>query len=301
MKKIYLLFVLFLLLASVSGQNPKVILDADTGNEIDDMPAIVLALKSGKIDVLALTAAQWNRVEVCGRQTMQESWVLNNRILQLLDQKQIPSLKGLEYAVGQGQYWGDKTGSRSNEASDFIIKKAMEMPAGEKLIVIVTGSATNVASAILLEPKIIDKIAVYFIGTIYHFDRGAFSKNEFNVRSDLNALENLLDTENLELHIMPANICTQLLVSQKNIETKLRFDKGVDELLKERWNAVNQDGIDWIMWDFAIVQAVLNPGWTKQVTCKTPPENTQRDIFLYTEIDSKAIMEDFWRVFLKKG
>lgn len=124
--------------------------------------------------MLALTAAQWNRVEVCGRQTMHESWVLNNRILQLLDQKQIPSLMGLEYAVGQGQHWGSKTGTAFNEASDFIIKKAMEMPEGEKLIVIVTGSATNVASAIISEPKIIDKIAVYFIGTTYDFNRQAF-------------------------------------------------------------------------------------------------------------------------------
>ena len=60
MKKIYLLFALLLLIASALGQKAKVILDADTGNEIDDMPTIVLALKSGKIDVLALTAAQWN-------------------------------------------------------------------------------------------------------------------------------------------------------------------------------------------------------------------------------------------------
>jgi purine nucleosidase len=299
MKKLLLFLLSSVLLINMQAQKPKVILDADTGNEIDDMPTIVLALKSGKIDVLALTAAQWNRVEVCGRQTMQESWVLNNRILSLLGMEHIPNLKGSEYAVGQGQHWGDKTGSKSNEASDFIIKKALEMPKDEKLIVIVTGSATNVASAILLEPKIIDKIAVYFIGTMYHFDRGAFSKNEFNVRSDLNAVETLLDTDNLELHIMPANICTQLLVTQKDIDTRLNLDKGVDRLFKERWNEVNKDGIDWIMWDFAIVQAVLNPGWTKQVTSKTPPENTPRDIFLYTEIDSKAIMEDFWRVFSK--
>lgn len=300
MKKIYLLFVLLLLIASVSGQKAKVIVDADTGNEIDDMPAIVLALKSGKIDVLAITAAQWNRVEVCGRQTMHESWVLNNRILPLLGMEHIPSLKGSEFSVGQGQHWGDKTGTAFNEASDFIIKKAMEMPKSEKLIVIVTGSATNVASAIISEPKIIDKVAVYFIGTTYDFKRKAFNKNEFNVRSDLNAVETLFNTERLELHVMPANVCTNLKVTQNDIATRLKSNEGIDGMLKELWDKVNKDGIDWTMWDFAIVQAVLNPGWTKQVSCKTPPENTPRDIFLYTEIDSKAIMEDFWRVFLSQ-
>lgn len=299
MKKIYLLFVFLLLIASASGQKAKVIFDADTGNEIDDMPAIVLALKSGKVDALAVTAAQWNRVEACGRETMHESWVLNNRILQLLEMKHLPSLKGSELAVGQGQHWGNKTGTAFNEASDFIIKKAMEMPKSEKLIVIVTGSATNVASAIISEPKIIDKIAVYFIGTTYDFKRKAFNKNEFNVRSDLNAVETLFNTERLELHVMPANICTNLKVSQNDIDTRLKSKEGIDGMLKELWNKVNKDGIDWTMWDFAIVQAVLNPQWTKQVLRNTPPENTPRKIYVYSEIDTEAMMDDFWKVFLK--
>lgn len=299
MKGFYLLFAFFLLLNNLQGQNTKVIIDADTGNEIDDLPAIVLALKSGKLDVLALTAAQWNRVEVCGRQTMHESWVLNNRILQLLEMKQIPSLKGSEIAVGQGQHWGKKTGTDFNEASDFIIKKAMQTPKSEKLIVIITGSATNVASAIIFEPKIIDKIAVYFIGTTYDFTRKAFSKNEFNVRSDLNAVETLFNTEKLELHVMPANICTSLKVLQNDIDTRLKSKEGIDGMLKERWYKVNTNGIGWTMWDFAIVQAVLNPQWTKQDLQDTPLENTPRKIYVYSEIDSEAIMDDFWKVFLK--
>jgi purine nucleosidase len=299
MKGIFLFYAFFFLLNNLQGQDIKVIIDADTGNEIDDMPAIILALKSGKVDVLAVNAAQWNRVEVCGRQTMHESWVLNNRILQLLEMKHIPSLKGSELAVGQGQYWGNKTVTINNEASDFIIKKAMEMPKSEKLIVIVTGSATNVASAIISEPKIIDKIAVYFIGTTYDFKRKAFNKNEFNVRSDLNAVETLFNTEGLELHVMPANICTNLKVSQNDINTRLKSNEGIDGMLKELWNRVNKDGIDWTMWDFAIVQAVLNPQWTKQVLRDTPPENTPRKIYVYSEIDSESIMDDFWKVFLK--
>jgi inosine-uridine nucleoside N-ribohydrolase len=299
MKIFYLIFTLSLLISNLHGQNQKVIIDADTGNEIDDTPAIVLALKSGNVDILGVTAAQWNRIEVCGRQTMHESWVLNNRILQLLQMDQIPSLKGSENAVGQGEHWGSKKGIALNEASEFIIRKALEMPENEKLIVIVTGSATNVSSAIISEPKIIDKIAVYFIGTTYNFERKAFSKNEFNVRSDLNAVDVLFDTENLELHVMPANICTDLKVTQNDIDSRLKSDEGIEGMLKELWNKVNKDGIDWTMWDFAIVQAVLNPQWAKQELRNTPHENTPRNIYVYTEIDSKAIMNDFWKVFLK--
>jgi purine nucleosidase len=285
--------------ALMAAPPPKVILDADTANEIDDVPAIVLALKSGLLDVRALTAAQWNRFEACGRDTMHESWVLNNRILSSLGMEHVPSLRGSEFAVGQGQHTGAKSRTMPNEASAYIAQKALEMSPGEKLIVITTGSATNVASAIINEPAIISKIAVYFIGTTYHFDRSAFDKNEFNVRSDLNAVDTLFNTVGLELHVMPANVCTTLLVTKDDLDRRLRSDDGVEGLLRERWIQVNPDNVAWTMWDFAIVQAVMNPQWTKQITVKTPPENLPREVFLYTEIDAEAIMENFWEVFLK--
>ncbi|WP_373495368.1 nucleoside hydrolase [Aquiflexum sp.] len=296
MKRIYLFSVFFFLLNNLHSQNIKVIIDADTGNEIDDLPAIVLALKSGKIDVLAVTSAQWNYFGVCGRQTMHESWVLNNRILQTLGMEYIPSLKGASEMVGKQWSVGPVL---PNEASDFIVKKALEMPQGQKLVIIITGTATNVATAIKTEPKIINKIAVYFIGTSFDQKRKAINKNEFNVRNDLNAFDILLDTENLELHIMPANLCTKLLVTQKDIDTRLKPNDGISNMLGERWNEVNKNSNDWIMWDFAIVHAVINPQWTKQVSRKTPPENTPRKIYLYTDINSEAMMEDFWKVFLK--
>jgi inosine-uridine nucleoside N-ribohydrolase len=72
----------------------------------------------------------------------------------------------------------------------------MEMPLGEKLVIIVSGPATNVATAIRAEPKIIERIVVYFIGTFYNFDSKAFNKNEPNARSDLYAMD-----RNIELAI----------------------------------------------------------------------------------------------------
>lgn len=114
----------------------------------------------------------------------------------------------------------------------------------------------------------------------------------------MNAIETLFNTEKLELHIMPANICAKLLITRSDIDTRLKSDGGVEGMLKELWNTINKDNVDWwIMWDFAVMQAVINPHLTKQIICRTPPENTPRDIYLYTEIDTQAMMDDFWRVF----
>jgi inosine-uridine nucleoside N-ribohydrolase len=298
MKKMLWFLLSGFLFINLQAQKPKVIIDADTWNEIDDIPAIVNGLKSDKIDVLALTAAHWDRFELCGRQTMYENWLANNKILQLLNKEQIPSLKGARFAMWQGQHYGVK-GWDHNKATDFIIKTALEMPEGEKLKVIVTGSATNVASAVISEPKIIDKIAIYFLGFLYDFDTKAWNKNDFNVRSDLHAIDVLLNTENLEFHIMPSNISKQLIITRKDIDSRLNMKVGIDKMLKERWYEFNEDHVDWIMWDIAAVQALINPELANEILVKTPPENKQREVYMYNYINAEAMMEDFWKVYLK--
>ena len=293
MKVVILITSLLLCVTYVNAQ--RVIIDSDTGNEIDDVPAIALALLGNKLDVIGLTAAQWNRVEVCGRNTMMESWELNNRILEYLNMNNIPSLKGAEEMVGK--QWAIQP-PRQSEASDFIIKHALSQKPGEKLTVIVTGAATNIASAVMLEPAIAEKISVYFIGTNYVFERNAISKNEFNVRNDLNAFDVLLNTKNLELHIMPANVTKNLVFSKEEIYA-LKGKNKLSDLIIERWDNVARDFNEWIMWDIAIIQAVRHPEWVTETLHDTPDENTPRKIYLYTKIDDKRIKEDFWKVFNK--
>jgi inosine-uridine nucleoside N-ribohydrolase len=275
----------------------KVIIDADTGNEIDDVPAISYALMSDELDVIGLTAEQWNRVEICDRQTMLESWDLNNRILKYLNKTDIPSFKGAETMVGK--QWALEP-PRSSDASSFIINSALEHNDRNKLKIICTGAATNVASAIMLNPSIVDKIAVYFIGFKYNFDRKAISKNEFNVRNDLNAIDVLLDTEGLELHIMPANVCENLIFNKKDTFSRLSKKIEIESLFLERWEKVGKNHSQWIMWDIGIIAAVMHPEWAIEIIHSTPPENFPRHIYLYTDIDETKIKDNFWKIFTNK-
>lgn len=292
-KLLFFIFLLFFFSIS-NAQKPRVIIDSDTGNEIDDIPAIAHALMSNNFDVLAINATHWNRVENCESETMLESWILNNRILFHLNIDSIPNLKGAKEMVGR--QWGIHP-PRQSEASDFIIKSALEIPEGEKLIVITTGAATNVASAIMLSPEIVPKLAVYFIGTQYVFERKAFNKSEFNVRNDLNAFDVLLNTKDLELHILPATVCRGLVFTKEETFSRLMEKDGIAELFLERWNTVAPDEEQRVMWDIAIIQAVMHPEWVTEIVHPTPPENNPRDIFLYTSIDTTAMKQYFWEVF----
>lgn len=294
MKTKILLFMLsVLLIADLPAQKKKVIIDADTGNEIDDIPAIALAVMSDKVEIVGIVAAQWNRVEVCGRNTMMEGWELNNRTLEYLDKVNIPSLKGAEEMVGR--QWAIYP-ARPSEGADFIIKNALATKDGEKLNLIVTGAATNIASAIMIEPAIVDKIAVYFIGTKYNFEKNAMNKNEFNVRNDLNAFDILLDTEGLDLHVMPANVTTNLVFSKEEIY-QLKGDSKLGDLIVERWETIASEFDEWIMWDIGIVQAFLHPEWAQQEIRETPPENKSREIYIYRQIDAEKMKQNFWETY----
>jgi purine nucleosidase len=53
------------------------------------------------------------------------------------------------------------------------------------------------------------------------------------------------------------------------------------------------------MWDLALVQAYLLPQYSETILVNSPPESKTFTVKIFSKIDSKAMMEDFW-VVLKK-
>jgi inosine-uridine nucleoside N-ribohydrolase len=174
------------------------------------------------------------------------------------------------------------------------------MPEGERLTIICTGAVTNVASAIQMEPAIVDKVVVYSIGTRYHFEKNAWDKNEFNVRNDLNAYDVLLNTKGLELHVMPANVARPVIFTREETLPRLRDEEGIEELILKRWHEVVRERDQWIMWDIALVQAIIHPEWAKQKVVQAPPENANRQVYLYTQVDEETMIHDFWKVLVEE-
>ena len=137
---------------------PKLILDADTANEFDDLYAIVRTLKQDKIEVLGLTSAQWfNPIGAFyfgETETVQASQKLNEELVKLLGREDLPTPIG----SNEPMIWNYAKGS---PAAEFIIKSALSMPDGEKLNVLCIGASTNLASAIKLNPEIASRIRAY--------------------------------------------------------------------------------------------------------------------------------------------
>ena len=275
----------------------RLILDSDTANEIDDLFAIAYVLPDDTVDFLGLSSAQWFHAW-SGDSTVYQSQQLNEDLLRIAGRMELSHPLGADIIMGKP--WGDYD-ARDSPAAQFIIEQAQEVPDGEKMVVMCIGAATNLASAIALEPSIKDKIVAYMLGFRYDFDGKFWNKDEFNIRRDLNAANYLLNTEGLELHVMPISVAIKYTWERSATFGHLNKAGKMGIYLRNRWGkAGGPDAKKWTMWDVALLQAFLKPEQASEIAVLTPPENTQRLVWLYDDIDPEAMEADFWKRLTKE-
>ncbi|MEK6480240.1 nucleoside hydrolase [Catalinimonas sp. 4WD22] len=300
-------FLFFAYASTVQAQQAarKVIIDADTGNEMDDLYAIVMAILSDEMEVIGLSSAHFNNAQLLtdslwhiyptkNINTLEISQQLNEELLRALGREDIPHPRGANRMLGYA--WGYYEGAPipSSPASDFIIEQATKVAEGEKLAVLCLGAVTNVATALELAPEITDKITVHLLGMQYNAEEGIWNKNEFNVRNDLNGLDRLLANEALELHVMPASISSTLKFRhEKTLEKLANIYHPLSEILSRRWAEVSA-GPQWTMWDLALVEAMIYPDAAELEERLAPTENGGRPIQTYVSIKPKVMETHFW-------
>jgi len=287
----------------MSQKHPlPLIIDADTGNEVDDLYAIARALIEPALDIRGITAAQWHTQERAPNNCVGESQRLNEDILRLMDKTEILHHQGSNFPMVNTHR------PQPSAAADLIIELAMAMPEGEKLSVAVLGPCTNPASAILMEPAIIPKLAVYYIGFWHDPASNTWSKREFNTNNDPNAVDTLINEPRLEFHVMTASTSQHLVFEKTEVDRHLKGTGGIGAYLVERWETYDRfwqktdpEKKRWIMWDVAIIEALADPSLATQSTFTTPHDNRARAIYAYTDIDVPKMKTRYWEAFAKAG
>jgi hypothetical protein len=183
----------------------------------------------------------------------------------------------------------------SNAASAYIIKRASETPAGEKLNLVCLGPVTNLASALITVPDIASKITCYIMGPWYEPSRRVWNKNEWNTKNDLDAMDILLDTKNLDLYLMPATIGQDLVIDRSQSLGNFPLRDSLFDNIIENWKALDLNNDSIAMGSLALIQAILHPEMSSQKQVITPPENVQRKIHVYTRIDADRMKKDLWK------
>ncbi|MEX0323277.1 MAG: nucleoside hydrolase [Puniceicoccaceae bacterium] len=284
-----LICLLFITTCAHAGQKLPVILDADTGNEVDDPYAIVRALIEPSWNIIALNATQWQTSHWAEPQSMENS----HRVNQLLLGHMGIHVKTRRGGIARMFDWGDK--AQHSAAAYEIIKQAKKMPAGEKLNVVALGALTNVGSAIYIDPSIESKIRLYWLGTSYDFAEGIMGRTDFNCVMDIQAVDVLLHSE-VEMHVMPHTVALAMDFTYEETEQQLRGKHPVGDFLCDRWNN-HLDGLRkmrWI-WDLALIEAMLHPEWSEQVDIRTSKDNGNRIIHYYKSIDGKKMKAEFFQ------
>lgn len=309
MIRLFTLFIFIFLFMNASAQlKQKVWLDADTGNEMDDLYAIARLVKDPAIDLVGLSSAhfnnadlvtfeKWNAYDAKSLITVNESQRLNQQILHALNRMDIPHPMGADRQIGRA--WGGEE-PRDSPAAQSIIAAAKAMPKGQKLDVITIGALTNIATAAMLAPEILPKIRVYSLGAKYDVKKKTWNKSEFNIRNDLNAFDFLLNLEGLDFIIMPIDVAFPLQFKREETYKQLNDDNNIEKILADRWREHNPQDETRIMWDLALIEAYLNPTFSTIKKVITPPENKKRTIKIFSKIDEKACVQDFWKILKNK-
>ncbi|WP_337913953.1 nucleoside hydrolase [Cohnella zeiphila] len=233
----------------------RMVLDTDTFNEIDDQFALAYTLLSKeRIRLEAIYAAPFhNELSDGPKDGMEKSYDEIVRILERMGE----SAEGFVFR-GSERYLPGPQEPVDSEAARDLVAKAMAAPDDEPLYVVAIGAITNIASAILLEPRIIEKIVVVWLGGHALWWNDA---TEFNLKQDAAGAQVLLDC-GVPLVLIPVlGVSSHLATTLPEIEAHVRGKGAIGDFLAERYASVVKDhfGRSRVIWDISTIAWLLNP------------------------------------------
>lgn len=139
-----------------------VVIDTDTYNEIDDQYALSYLIKSDeKLDLKAIYAAPFFNEKSTGpADGMEKSYREIMNVLTLLERE---DLKEHVYR-GSTEYLPSETEPVISDAAKDLAERAMNYTEEHPLYVVAIAAITNVASALLLNPDIKNRIVLIWLG-----------------------------------------------------------------------------------------------------------------------------------------
>jgi len=110
----------------------------------------------------------------------------------------------------------------------------------------------------------------------------------------------LLNEDNLEIHLLPANVASDLILDKNILLEELTGTDTLVRFIKDRSISGQTETDSLELSSLALVQAFLNADMSTQKQLIAPPENHQRKIYVYTRIDAHRMTKDFIKALTEK-
>lgn len=295
----------------VPGQSPKaasakhqgkipVILSTDVGNEIDDQWAIAYLLTSSRFDVLGIISA--HAPSLPAPSAYSTYLILRDEVENRLGLRVHPPL-----FEGSSLPLQDAKTPRPNSGTNFIVEESRRFSKDNPLVILTIGAATDVASAILQDPTIVDRIS---ITAMAFTNRSASGGKEYNVENDVTAWQVLLSS-NVPITVGSGDVCRAYLALNYEQAKELISSHGATGAwLWGEYQAwyyrtvkplrVNDFSKPWIIWDIITLAYTQNMATGETVPrpqlgddLSLRPDTTGKTLTWITSVDSKRMWGDF--------
>jgi purine nucleosidase len=243
----------------------RFVLDTDTYNEIDDQFALIYALMSPeKLDFEAVYAAPFSNSRSLGpADGMEKSYEEILRLLKFMDVEP----NGFAYR-GSTAYLKDRDKPEESQAVLNLIERAMKQD-DRLLYVAAIGAITNVASAIMLEPEIIKRIVVIWLGgQPLHWS----TASEFNLMQDIRASRLMFDCGVPLIHLPCSCVTSHLLTTESEMAKYVKGQGKIGDYLYEIFVNYHADQYarSKVIWDISAIAWLLNPSWVPTEIVHSP-------------------------------
>ena len=253
----------------------RILIDTDIGSDVDDAIAITLALKSPELEVVGITT-------VYGDTILRARIAL--KLLQLIGTDHVPVAAGIEKPLLRERdvWWAGHEGKGilteedeklkpiEKHAVDLIIEKIMGNP--KEITLVTIGPLTNVATAIIKEPRIVDNVKeIVMMGGVARIFKNApeLPYIEHNIKCDPEAAAVVFNS-GIPITMVGLDVTMRVPIDRSHLKTIKNVGTPLTEtlarLIEIWWDFLKSDSSP--MHDPLAVSYCIKPEFLKTINCE---------------------------------
>jgi len=290
-----------------SRSDRSLLLTTDAGCEVDDQWAISYALASPELETLGVVTTHAPNLESPAAET---SAKVVRELLEILDLPEPPPV----YA-GASEALVAANRPRENDGVRFIVEASRRFGAENRLVIVTLGATTDVASALLLDPSMAERVEVLTMG----FSDWPAGGDPWNIKNDSLAYQVIL-ASGVPITIGSVSVCQKhLTLDRDEVREQTEGLRGVGETLrassldwidKHRDTCLEYTGREaWVIWDLVTIAHLR--GFTRADRRPRPRLGPELEFVLsrdssgkgpeiawISEVDTERMWRDFRQKFI---